>query len=197
MRGAAAGIKIADERPAIAPGPQIIARMFRGDLVAEFLILLPRGGHAVTELIHERFIIVQHKHSQVIAQAVDLVAKCAAIHPGITIEYVLCYPWLQIEREVMRVVGYTTDKPGFRKDHIRPSLACIVEQQDFRRELLTVHSHRLEKLGFIWMRLNVSVKGGLAVRIDPDCDGSIIIVRVLRGYRRSGHHDRFSVNNFS
>src|SRR5512139_2854735 len=102
--------------------------MFLGNLVAEVLILLPRGGHSVAELVHERFVIEQHKHGQVIAQAEDLVAKCAAIHPGITAEYVCGYPWLQIKRKVVRVVGYPTDKPGFCKDHIWPALVSIVEQ---------------------------------------------------------------------
>jgi hypothetical protein len=85
----------------------------------------------------------------------------------------------QIEREMMGIVGHPAYKPGFCKDHIRPALVGIVEQQSFRRECLTIYSHCLEEIGFIRMCFDIRIKSRLAVCIDPDSDRGIIVIGAL------------------
>jgi hypothetical protein len=105
--------------------------MILGHFITEGLVVFPRCRYRVTELLHERRVVISHKLGQVIPQAVDLAAKYAVGHAGIIIDRIGRNQSGQVKREIVGRIGHARHKPRLCKDHIRPTLVCIIEEQDF------------------------------------------------------------------
>ena len=105
--------------------------MLLGKFIAEGLIVFPSCRHRVTELGHERRIVIGHKHGQVIPQAVDLAVKDTVGLSGIISDRVCRDPSGQVKREIVSGIGHARHKPRLCKNHIRPTLVGIIEKQDF------------------------------------------------------------------
>ncbi len=59
-------------RPRVADAADDVAGVLRGDLLAERLVLLPRGGERVAELVEEALVVPDDVLREVVAQAVDV-----------------------------------------------------------------------------------------------------------------------------
>jgi len=101
--------------------------MILGKFITEGLVVFPRCRYRVTELGHERRVVIGHKLGQVIPQAVDLAVEGAVAHCGIIIDRIGRYPSGQVKREIVGCIGYAGHEPRLCKDHIRPTLLVLLK----------------------------------------------------------------------